>query len=191
MASSPCCFAANPGITWHAADGSDCTPDDFIMQSDVSTTNASRHTFVACGHAVRHGILNTPWQGVTYADQNTRGQRRASINGDIFVEAACIEGNQKVFDVESLSAQRVCRKIRDMCAGNGALCPVPYVDPAPKPNQKPQTSGPYFVKSIKQKKVCQCDAHEKSRKVSKTIRDSTNLPSHGLNLSSTVVTGGV
>jgi hypothetical protein len=172
MASPPCYFARLHSIQWHNADGRDCTHDDFKMQSDASTAHAGRRTFVRCSPAVQHGIWNTAWQGLSYADSNKHGCRRASYSGEIFAEAACVQGNQNIFGADSLSEQYVCRRIRDMCAGKTTICPVPYVAPAPRTAEKQPSSGPrYTMPSIKQDKVCQCEDHVKTRKVSNTIRD--------------------
>ena len=165
-----CCFASNDHISWHRADGHDCTAEFIPAIQTEATTTASRRSYVKIEEKIKHGILNISWAAVKYS------RHPAAYNGQVHDEAATFAKNSDVFDADTLVGKYVCRKIADKCRGSHSLCTVEYPEPSTDnetASDGTEDSGERFmhtIKSISPWKVCQCDEHKKSRQMKYACR---------------------
>jgi hypothetical protein len=133
-----CMFCAIKDFrSWHHPNGRDCTPDvapnmrNRIVQAGARSSSSQNKTHVRTNGAVRHGILNSIWQGVRYAGRFRKPG--ADVDPELVRET-----NTALIEQYELDLDRcyVCRVIENRCTGKGYTGSVAYEKPVQKSGQK-------------------------------------------------------
>ena len=112
-----CMFCAIKDFrSWHNPDGRHCTPDvaanmrNRIVRAGARSSSSRNKTHARTNGAVRHGILNSIWQGVRYAGRFRKPG--ADVDPELVRET-----NTALIEQYELDLDRcyVCRVIENRC----------------------------------------------------------------------------